>query len=143
MWQLLDQYTDIMLVSCHYQNKCLVSNTYLLIVSTHVSRWLSLYYWVFRINGVSRGCQREIFSTFSFLKKQLHISHKVMNINPCFHQSIQTCCCNCLTNCWQEKLYLIEGTQTLHMNKHKTNTKTWNYHAKCFHTSLSASHVQI
>jgi hypothetical protein len=40
-----------------------------------------------------------------FVSKQLHISNKVMNIIPSFHQSIQSCWCACLTNFWH-KIYI-------------------------------------
>jgi len=38
MWQWLVQCTDILLDSCHYQNKNLACNTYFWILCTHVSR---------------------------------------------------------------------------------------------------------
>jgi len=74
MWQWLVQHTDIMLDSCHYKNKNLECNTYFWIVCTQVSRQLSLYYSVFRINGVSRGWQNAILSTPSFCFKT--VAHK-------------------------------------------------------------------
>jgi hypothetical protein len=56
-----------------------------------------------------------------------------------FLQTMQTCCCVCLTNFWHKNVYTIDGTEKPHMNKYKEIMNDWNYDAKSPPTSLPAS----